>query len=818
MKLRPHPIIATLPMIWLAAATPLRAETVVVESQPIAANVWRVMQALDILGAPLAGKFKQRIADAADNRDAGLLQQFMDAQTLAVVTINPEGRVKAARGTAKALLQQHGYTPVIIKVINQPGITAPLRIGSPQAGPVYAGVAKPSLEREQQVHLLGDNKPAEAAGRFLDAEVFSQPPMTANLSGLEVEYIIALLLSTEAGKREATLVFDAGQGTQDLGFRAELPVLLDVRPAAEVKLSIKDHDGSPTVARLQFEDAQGHVFPPQPKRVAPDFFFQKHIYRPDGGTVLLPPGRLAMWSGRGPEYRWKKREIEITPQSTHLAINLERWVNPADFGFYSGDHHIHPAGCAHYSSPTEGALPEHIFRQIKGEALNVGSVLNWAGCFDFQRQFFAEQPDKLSEPFTVMKYDIEVSGFGSAWFGHLCLLNLQQQIYPGADGVKGWPSWTLPILRWARQQGVVAGYAHSASGMQIDPQAAAKRLLEQFDANHDGMLDEKECANALLPESFAVIDANHDGVLDHAELTASHDRVADRLPNFAIPEISGGGATEIFVTAALGQCDFISAMDTARLTEWNSWYHLMNCGLPVKVSGETDFPCMSGTRVGQGRTYVQLGKVQRVDFKQWCEGIRAGRAYVSDGYAHALDFRVDGKTSGDELRLDAPRTVRVTAKVAFCSETPLEVQYGGAMPVGGLRFLGDTVRKHPTAAGGVSENNQRLIEIVVNGEVKSKATVPADDRQHDVSFDIPIEQSSWVALRQFPQLHTNAVAVIVAGRPIRASKKSAQWCLGCIDQLWRQGEKHIAPSEREAARTAYDEARKYYRAVADESR
>ena len=331
------------------------------------------------------------------------------------------------------------------------------------------------------------------------------------------------------------------------------------------------------------------------------------------------------------------------------------------------------------------------------------------------------------------------------------------------------------------------------------------------------MLDQAECAPALLPDSFAAIDINHDGVLDRAELVASLDRSADRLPNYAIPEINGAGASEIFVTAPLGQCDFISAMDTPRIAEWNSWYHLMNCGLPVKVSGETDFPCMSGTRVGQGRTYVKLGKPDHVDFAQWCEGIRAGHSYVSDGYAHALDFQVDGKTSGDELRLEAPRTVRITAKVAFSSETPLEVEYGGAAPVGGLRFLGDTVHKHPTTADGDPDHQQRLVEIIVNGQVKARTTVPADDQPHDVSFDVPLEQSSWVALRQFPQLHTNPVAVLIADRPIRASKKSAQWCLGCIDQLWRQGDKHRAPSERDEARIAYEEARKYYRAVLAEA-
>ena len=88
--------------------------------------------------------------------------------------------------------------------------------------------------------------------------------------------------------------------------------------------------------------------------------------------------------------------------------------------------------------------------------------------------------------------------------------------------------------------------------------------------------------------------------------------------------MNGIGAQEICVTTAQGVCDFISAMDTARVPEWNCWYHIMNCGFPLKVSGETDFPCISGSRVGQGRVYVQLGKVDKVDFAAWCEGTRQG--------------------------------------------------------------------------------------------------------------------------------------------------------------------------------------------------
>ena len=64
--------------------------------------------------------------------------------------------------------------------------------------------------------------------------------------------------------------------------------------------------------------------------------------------------------------------------------------------------------------------------------------------------------------------------------------------------------------------------------------------------------------------------------------------------------------------------------------------------------------------------------------------------------------------------------------------------------------------------------------------------MPADDKEHDLSFDVPIERSSWVALRQYPQMHTNPVNVLVGGKPIRASRKSALWCIGTIEQLWRE--------------------------------
>ena len=792
-----------------------------VAAQPLAANVARLVEALDFLGASLPAGVKQSLAEAAGKPDADRLQQVLDDHALFIVELNPESRVKVRRGRAKARLQQGGYTPVIVKVVNLSTVTKELRVSSPQAGQVYAGMTPLSAKRLQRESLHEVEAQTAGTNQFLDLEMFARAPMTANLSGLEVEYAIALIQSRDAGKREATIAFDVGGAPQDPGFRAELPVLFEIQPAVRVKLRVRDVDGSPATASFIFRDAAGHVHPPQAKRLAPDFYFQPQIYRGDGEIVWLPPGRLTVAFTRGPEYRRLRREVTI-PRATRaeLSFQLERWIDPAVSGFYSGDHHIHGAGCAHYSSPTEGVTPEDMFKQVDGEGLNVGCVLTWGPCFNFQRKFFAPGVSRLSKPLAVMKYDLEISGFGSEALGHVCLLNLKDQAYPGSDGTKtkGWPSWTLPVMQWTKAQGGFAGYAHSASGLEVDTPSAVKRLFREYDPDHDGRLSVAETATALLPFAFSEIDEDHDGVLTEAELAAAHERAAGELPNFAVPAMNGVGAMEICVSVAHGACDFISAMDTPRTAEWNMWYHILDCGFPLKVSGETDFPCMSGERVGQGRVYVQLGKQKRLDFAAWCDGLARGRSYVSDGFAHALGFEVNGTAPGfGEVRLEAPADVTVEARVAFAPETPALVAHGFVPAPDGRRWSGDTVTLHGPRSDALLAGGERAVEIVVNGRPAVSARVPADGKIHALQFRVPVARSSWVALRQFPQLHTNPVNVLVGGAPIRASRRSALWCAETIERLREQRRNSIRGPERAAAMQAYDEALEKFRRLAAEA-
>ena len=87
--------------------------------------------------------------------------------------------------------------------------------------------------------------------------MFRDRPLKRELSGLALEYRIIQLYSRDAGKREAKISFNVGQGTQDLGFRSDVDVLFTCEPAVPVVLDVRDEDGRPTMASFVFRDRDG---------------------------------------------------------------------------------------------------------------------------------------------------------------------------------------------------------------------------------------------------------------------------------------------------------------------------------------------------------------------------------------------------------------------------------------------------------------------------------------------------------------------------------------------------------------------------------
>ena len=706
----------------LAASLPLVDK---VDHQPLAASVLRLIDAMEMIGEPLPAA---EIAELKSTSSTNRIQEILDKHCLLAVNINPESRVKVMEGHAKHELVEQGWRSFLVKVANEAGITAVLGVNSPQADRLF-------------------NLSAGAVPRmWIDIQMVNRQPMKERLSGLELEYRILQVYSRDKGRREAKLSFNVGQGTQDLGFRADLDLLFTASPAAKITLRVIDSDGKPTTASFVIKDKLGRIYPSRAKRLAPDFAFHPQVYRADKEYVLLPPGDYSVESTRGPEYRKKVHQLHVTEKPMELAVHLERWIDPAKQHWYSGDHHIHAAGCSHYEKPTEGVYPEDMMRHIVGEDLKVGSVLTWGPSWYFQKTFFEGKDNKLSSLENKMRYDVEVSGFPSSHTGHICLMRLKQQDYPGTSRIEDWPSWGIPIFRWAKAQGAITGFAHSGWGL--------------------------------------------------TQTTAT-------LPSDEVPAFDGIGANEFIVGVTHDLVDFISTVDTPFPSELNIWYHTLNVGYRTRISGETDFPCIYGDRVGMGRSYVRQEK--SLEYDDWAVGIREGRNYVSDGKSHLIDFRVNQVRMGDgasEVNLRAPGKVTVSVNVAaLLDQTPDE-------KIRRAHFDKQPYWELERARLG----NGRLVpvELIVNGKAIARQEIDADGVQRKIEFDAQIDVSSWVAIRILPSSHTNPIWVLVDGKPVRASKKSAEWCLAAVEKCRTQKMPRIRLEERGDAERAYDFARNAY--------
>jgi hypothetical protein len=709
-----------------------------VDVQPLVAQVNRVTDALDYLGAALPDAELTRLKEATSlppGETVKQIQAVLDRHVLFGVSINPEMRVKVAQGEAKPELDEQGWRVFLVKVENDAGTTAALKASSPNA---------------QRLH----GSPAEdVPNRWCDIATFDSQPLKPTLSGLALEYRIIQIYSRDAGRREARFAFNVGQGTQDIGFRNDVDVLFAARPAREVTLRVLDENGDPTTASFLIKDSLGRIYPAQSKRLAPDFSFHPQVYRADKEKLRLPDGTYSIEVTRGPESIPQRATHHIDGQTRELSFRTARWIDPSKTGWWSGDHHIHAAGCAHYVKPTEGVHAEDMIRHCKGEDLKIGANLTWGPCFDYQKQFFCGALDKVSQYPYLLRYDIEVSGFGSHQSGHLVLLRLKEQMYPGGDSSKHWPTLCLNTLRWAKKQGAVVGPAHTGWGLEVK---------------------------------------------------------GTELPNYNLPKFDGIGANEYIVDVThtvpgpdgklVPAVDFLSMVDTPPIWELNIWYHTLNAGYRTRVSGETDFPCIYGERVGLGRSYVKLDG--KLNYDEWCEGVRLGRNYVSDGYSHLIDFKVNDVAMGDagngsQLKLTQGGSVRVTAKAAAM----LDEKPNAALK--NSRFWWQIEKARSGSSRTVP------LELIVNGRAVARKDIVADGELRDVSFDAKVDRSSWVALRIFPSSHSNPIWVTIDDKPVR-DRKSLEWCLQGVEQCWSQKRRFIRAEEMNDALAAYDHARKTY--------
>lgn len=168
----------------------------------------------------------------------------------------------------------------------------------------------------------------------------------------------------------------------------------------------------------------------------------------------------------------------------------------------------------------------------------------------------------------------------------------------------------------------------------------------------------------------------------------------------------------LVLLAPLGKVDFIEILQGGRLTV-DAWYKLLNLGIRIKPAAGTDWPYID--LPGVVRYYVNIGGPY--DISNWYKAYDEGRTFITNG--PLLDFTINGKGIGEELRVKRGETLNVSALAKLNPEL---------------------------------DSLDRL-ELVVLGDVAEKKASDASDRIA-LTTTLKVDHSMWVAVRAYGKRQT----------------------------------------------------------------
>jgi hypothetical protein len=219
------------------------------------------------------------------------------------------------------------------------------------------------------------------------------------------------------------------------------------------------------------------------------------------------------------------------------------------------------------------------------------------------------------------------------------------------------------------------------------------------------------------------------------------------------------GMSLIAQTSADGRSrvDFAEIMQAGQMGT-DFYYDWLNLGYRLAATAGSDVP-FQGT-IGEVRMYAYLGETP-FSSEAWFAAVQHGRTFVTNG--PMLELRVDDARPGDEITLKEPRRLRVRA-----------------------RAWGDPKMSLPAR-----------LEVVRHGDViRSIESSQPDQRELTLDFELPVEESLWLAARAAGQdgslAHTSPVYLIRP--PLRFWKHHA------VPDLIRQRLENLKDVEQLVAR------------------
>ncbi len=141
---------------------------------------------------------------------------------------------------------------------------------------------------------------------------------------------------------------------------------------------------------------------------------------------------------------------------------------------------------------------------------------------------------------------------------------------------------------------------------------------------------------------------------------------------------------------------------------FTEWYRFLNLGYRLPAVGGTD-KMANGIPVGGVRTYVYVGRDRKLNYADWCQGIRRGRTFTSSGPVIFLE--VDGQQVGDTIKM-----TRSGGTVEFKASAQCINPFDG-------------------------------IELVQNGRVVASAKTGRSGKKAVLSGTLVVGESCWLAAR-----------------------------------------------------------------------
>ncbi len=153
---------------------------------------------------------------------------------------------------------------------------------------------------------------------------------------------------------------------------------------------------------------------------------------------------------------------------------------------------------------------------------------------------------------------------------------------------------------------------------------------------------------------------------------------------------------------------------------YEAWYDILNTGFRITPTAGTDYPCVGATIPGRERFYTKVEGP--LTYKNWLEGVRRGRTFVTNG--PILEFQVDDKGMGEEVVLEQAGSVNVQGRVRF----------------------------------DPAWDNLERLEVIENGLLLKSFPRTGDSSEIRFQFDHPVGEASWLAIRAYGKKRGEVVA------------------------------------------------------------